>query len=84
MKNLGLVLVSSAKGATDAASPDERMFSVSRASILGLVASYRDLCGRVREMMGASRLSNVAVLGINDEWSLSSAFGKLRPMSLKG
>jgi hypothetical protein len=58
------------------------MFTVDRQALLALVAAYRDLREHVRADLGASRLAQVAKLGMSDEWDLRAVVKRLNPTAL--
>jgi len=81
-RGLGVCLVGEPTMATAESSPSDDMFSVERQSFVKIAAAYADLRANVREALGASKLSQVAKLGVDDEWSLEAIFAKISPRPL--
>ncbi len=81
-ESLGVILIGQPKSVTDGSSPSPQMFTVDRQALLALVAAYRDLREHVRADLGASRLAQVAKLGMSDEWDLRAVVKRLNPTAL--
>jgi hypothetical protein len=81
-QTLGLLLVGQPKGVTEGASPSSQMYAVDLQALKALVAAYRDLRSSARADLGASRLAQVAKLGIGDEWTLAAVMDRLAPTAL--
>lgn len=79
---LGLCLLGQPKGVTEGASPTSQMCAVDLQALAALVATYRDLRNSVRADLGASRLAQVAKLGVGDEWTLEAVLSRLMPKPL--
>jgi len=81
-KCLGVCFVGEPTSATAESNPSEEMLTVDRQAFVRLGAAYVDLRASIREALGASKLSQVAKLGVDDEWSLEAIFGRLDPRKL--